>query len=117
MRELLWFDHHPFRSQLVVIRSDNARLQCCSSITKSGTDDGKKSSVAASAIQTLDATRSGTCLGKNGSQYPGAICDRRSDSHTYDKAAQNWNHFDIDAALAEPSDDETQVRVSGVLDT
>ena len=109
--------HHPFRSQIVVIHSDNARLQCYSSITKSGTDVEKKSSVAASAIQTLDATRSGTCLGRNGSQSPGAICDRRSDSHTYDKSAQKWNHFDIDSALAELSDDETQVRVSGVLDT
>ena len=101
-----------------MIHSDNARLRYCSSITESGTDVEKKSSVAASAIQTLDATRSGLCLGKNGSQSSGAICDLTSDSHTYNKAAKKWNHFDIiDSALAELSDDETQVRVSGFLDT
>ena len=32
----------------------------------------------------------------------------RKDSHTYDKAAQKWNNFDVEGALAEVSDDDTQ---------
>ena len=31
-----------------------------------------------------------------------------ADSHTYDKAAQKWDKFDVETALAEISNDETQ---------
>jgi tRNA-binding EMAP/Myf-like protein len=32
-----------------------------------------------------------------------------ADSHTYDKAARKWERFDVEAALAELSDEDVQV--------
>lgn len=32
----------------------------------------------------------------------------RADLHTYDKAAKKWDNFDVEAALAELSDDDVQ---------
>ena len=32
-----------------------------------------------------------------------------ADLHTYDKAAKKWEKFDVEAALAELSDEEAQV--------
>ena len=41
---------------------------------------------------------------------PRDACHRSADSHTYDKAAKKWDHFDVHAALAELSDDDEMVR-------
>ena len=40
---------------------------------------------------------------------PREVCHRSADSHTYDKAAKKWDHFDVHAALAELSDDDEMV--------
>ena len=37
----------------------------------------------------------------------------KADLHTYDKAAHKWDNFDVEAALAELSDDDTQASTHG----
>ena len=107
--------NHLLRSQIVVIHSDNARLQLRRSIAESNPYVDVNSSVANSAVRTSDAAKSGVSLGKNGCHLSGGVRDKTAGSHTYDKAAQKWNHYDADAALAELSDDEGQVRLAASL--